>query len=86
MTWKITIHSKIGKQLKHFPKKDIKRIKSVFFQLKINPFVADIEKMAGEENVWRRRIGPYRIFYELSVKEQIVFIFLIKRRTTTTYR
>jgi len=86
MTWKVTIHSKIGKQLKHFPRKDIKRIELVFFQLKINPFVGDIEKMAGEENVWRRRIGPYRIFYELSVKEQIVFVFLIKRRTTTTYR
>ena len=86
MIWKITIHSKIGKQLKRFPKKDIKLIESVFFQLKINPFVGDIKKMAGEENVWRRRIGPYRIFYELFVKEQIVFIFLIKRRTTTTYR
>jgi len=86
MTWKITIHPKIGKQLKRFPKKDIKLIESVFFQLKINPFVGDIKKMEGEENVWRRRVGPYRIFYELSAQKQIVFIFLVKRRTTTTYR
>ena len=31
-----------------------------------------LRKMKGEENAWRRRIGAYRIFYEICAKEKIV--------------
>lgn len=86
MHWKVTIHPKAEKQLKRFPRKDAKRIEMVFHQFRINPFVGDIEKMEGEENVWRRRIGSYRVSYELFTKRRIVFIFRVERRTTTTYR
>ena len=85
MNWKVLIHPKVKKQLKRFPKKDAERIEASFYQLRINPFVGDIEKMEGEENVWRRRVGSYRISYELFSKKQIVFIFRVERRTTTTY-
>ncbi len=86
MNWKVVIHPKIGKQLNRFPGKDAKRIEMVFYQFRINPFVGDIEKMEGEENVWRRRIGSYRVSYELFTKRRIVFIFRVERRTTITYR
>ena len=86
MSWEVAIHPKIGKQLKRFPRKDVKRIEVAFRQFKINPFFGDIEKMEGEENVWQRRVGSYRISYELFAKRQIVFVFRVERRTTTTYR
>lgn len=86
MNWQVLIHSKVGKQLKRFPKKDAKRIKAILYQFKSNPFTGDIEKMEGEENVWRRRVGSYRISYELFAKRRIVFVFRVERRTTTTYR
>jgi len=70
MSWKVLLHPKVEKQLKHFPKKDIKRIEITLNQLEINPYLGDIEKMEGEENVWRRRVGSYRIFYELFVKNR----------------
>ena len=86
MSWKVLIHPKVEKQLKRFPKKDAKRIEAAFYQFRINPFAGDIEKMEGEENVWRRRAGSYRISYELFPKREIVFVFRVERRTTTTYR
>ena len=86
MSWKFLIHPKTERQLKRFPKKDVKRIKASFYQLEIDPFAGDIEKMEDQENVWRKRVGSYRISYELFAKKQIVFIFRVERRTTTTYR
>lgn len=86
MSWKVLIHPKIGKQLKRLPKKDAKRIETTFHQFKTNPFAGDIEKMEGEENVWRRRVGSYRISYELFPKRKMVYVFRVERRTTTTYR
>ena len=62
------------------------RIEEALRQMEINPYLGDIEKMAGEGNVWRRRVGGYRIFYELFLPSKEVYIFRIERRTTTTYR
>lgn len=86
MDWKVTIHPRVEKWLKRFPRKGAERIEAVFYQYRIDPFAADIEKMEGEENVWRRRVGSYRISYELFTERRIVFIFKVERRTTTTYR
>jgi len=41
--------------------------------------------MKGEENVWRRRVGAYRIFYELISKEKTINVFRVERRTSKTY-
>jgi len=54
-------------------------------QLGEDPYAGDVEKLDGRENVWRRRVGSYRIFYELSVAKRTVFIFKIERRTSATY-
>lgn len=41
--------------------------------------------MKGEENVWRRRVGSYRIFYEIIVDKKIIYVYDVKRRTSSTY-
>ncbi len=63
-----TTHRQLGnlndyKFLSRIPQKDAERIFSVIPGLPDNPFSGDIQKMKGEENVWRRRIGAYRIRY-----------------------
>ena len=47
MSWEVLLHPKIKKQLKRFPKKDAERIEASFYQLRINPFAGDMEKMEG---------------------------------------
>ena len=41
--------------------------------------------MSGEDNVWRKRVGAYRIRYELIKEEKIIYVFQIERRTSKTY-
>ena len=51
-----------------------------------NPQNGDIEKIAGEIHAWRRRIGNYRIVYEIDAKQRSVSINDIRRRTTSAYQ
>ena len=86
MTWRIKIAKRVLKQIKRIPKKDAKRILFVLDELTENPYQGDIEKIRGEENAWRRRIGSYRILYEIFPKQKFISVYNLERRTTTTYR
>ena len=83
--WVLQIDPRVLKTVKKFPQKDIKRITAIIEALPANPYEGDIQKMAGEKNVWRRRIGSYRLFYELITEEKVIHVFHIERRTTITY-
>jgi mRNA-degrading endonuclease RelE of RelBE toxin-antitoxin system len=50
-----------------------------------NPYGGDIAKLGGEEDVWRRRVGAYRVFYEVNQKKRVIYIFRVERRTSKTY-
>jgi len=86
MSWEVRLVKRAAKEIKRIPKKDAKRLLFVLEELAENPYQGDIEKIKGEENVWRRRIGNYRILYEIKLKQRYIGVFQIRRRTTTTYR
>jgi mRNA interferase RelE/StbE len=85
INWQLKIRDKTHKTLSRFPKKDQERLTVAIEGLPTNPFIRDIEKMRGEENIWRRRIGAYRIFYEINLQEKVIYVFRIERRTSKTY-
>lgn len=84
-TWVLQIDPAVLKTFKKFPQKDAKRILTVIESLKVSPYIGDIQKMKGEEDIWRRRIGSYRLFYEVIQSEKAIHVFHVERRTTTTY-
>lgn len=85
MNWILIINPSVKKQLKRIPKSDAERIVFIIQELAANPYAGDIEKMEGEEDSWRRRIGSYRIFYEINAAKEIIHVFDLKRRTSSTY-
>jgi len=86
MSWKIKVAKRALKEIKRIPKKDAKRLLFVLEGLTENPYQGDIEKIRGEDNIWRRRVGNYRILYEVMPTQRYIEVFQIRRRTTTTYR
>ena len=70
MSWEVRLVKRAAKEIKRIPKKDAKRLLFVLEELAENPYQGDIEKIKGEENVWRRRIGNYRILYEIKLKQR----------------
>jgi len=51
-----------------------------------NPFSGDIVRLhAPERSAWRRRVGSYRIFFDVYPDRQVVDVVDIDRRTSSTY-
>lgn len=83
--WELKIRHKVYKDLTKFPESDRSKIVKAIDALIESPYQGDIQKIKGEENVWRRRIGDYRLFYEIINSEKIIYIFNIERRNSNTY-
>jgi mRNA-degrading endonuclease RelE of RelBE toxin-antitoxin system len=50
-----------------------------------NPYSGDIKFLAGTGGTLRRRVGVWRIFFEVHQRQHNIFILAVKRRTSTTY-
>ena len=50
-----------------------------------DPFAGDIVRLKAQPTAWRRRVGNYRIFYDVYLDHRMVVVVAIKRRTSTTY-
>jgi len=83
--WDLRVDDSVNRHAAKFPKEDKRRIFEVVESLKSDPYAGDIEKLKGEENKWRRRIGDYRIFYKILIDLKIILVFRLERRTSKTY-
>lgn len=84
--WSVEVRGKARKALGKIPAKNAGDIIVAIEELKTNPFFGDVEKLKGEISAWRRRVGSYRIFYEIYQRTHSVFVYHIERRGTHTYR
>lgn len=50
-----------------------------------NPFGGDVIRLKAHPVAWRRRVGDYRILYDLYPDRLLVVVTAILRRTSTTY-
>lgn len=83
--WDLHIDSSVFKVLQKIPHNNAKNILETIRLLPINPYFGDIQKMKGEDNAWRRRIGSYRIFYRIQTIKKIILVFRLERRSSKTY-
>jgi len=82
--WFIFITSLAKKHLARIPEKDRVWIANeVEKKIRTNPLSGDLVKLTTDS--WRRRMGNYRIIFQLNPKRKVVFILGITRRTSTTY-
>lgn len=85
MVWVLHLRKRVKKIIGRFPKNDQRRVIEILRQMEQNPFFGDIVKLEDGDNLWRRRIGAYRIFYECMPNRKIIYVFKVKRRTSKTY-
>ena len=83
--WVLEVDPAVHKKLARIPRNYAKRITVVIGLLPVNPYFGDIEKLKGEDNAWRRRVGPYRVFYRVIISVKKILVFKVERRTSSTY-
>ena len=68
------------KELERLDQSLINRILRKIESLSEDPRPNDFRKLRGKENLWRLRVGDYRVIYSIDDTESIVDIFMIRHR------
>jgi mRNA-degrading endonuclease RelE of RelBE toxin-antitoxin system len=85
MAWNLQITGPAQKEFQKLPAKEQARVKSALLAMQQDPFSGDIKRLKGQAAAWRRRVGNYRIVYDLDIEERRIVVAGILRRTSTTY-
>ena len=51
-----------------------------------DPFTGDIVQLKGQPTAFRRRVGDWRLFFDVYPEQHLVEVRDVQGRTTTTYR
>lgn len=76
MTYEVEISEAAKDFLKTISKADAKRIGKKIDNLVENPRPNGVEKLSGEENIYRIRSGDYRVIYQ--IEDKILYILVLK--------
>ena len=78
--YSIEISRPAEKQLRKLPRKDQRRVAEVMLGLAENPIPKGARKLSGYDDVFRVRVGQYRILYSVSGKKLVIIILKIGHR------
>lgn len=78
--YKVILTHKSSSFVKNLPKSNKKKLDIIIDHLKENPYSYPYKKIKGETNLYRIRIGGFRISYEIYENENIINILKIGKR------
>ena len=80
MSWDYRLAHRAVKNLERFPKRDRERIVAALDGMKLDPFAGDVRPIQGEVNLYRRRVGSYRIYVRPLAARRLLDIPEITRK------
>ena len=86
MTWKIRLAGRAEQALKRTAERDQERIVVALKDMTRKPFSGDVRRLKAQPFAFRRRVGPWRIFFDVDHENHVVEVVNIRRRTSTTYQ
>jgi mRNA interferase RelE/StbE len=84
MKWGLVIASRAKRQLRRLPAEMRDAIDQAFTDMCGNPFSGDMKFLRGLASL-RRRVGEWRILYELDDTRKVILVTAVKRRGSNTY-
>jgi mRNA interferase RelE/StbE len=84
MEWTVVLAGPARKSLKRVPASDKARILSALAEMQEDPFQGDIRKLQGLPG-FRRRVGNWRILFDVALERRHIVVAAIERRTSTSY-
>lgn len=84
MKWGLVIGSRAKRQFRRMPSDARRAIDAAFSEMCNDPFEGDVKVLHGLSSL-RRRVGDWRILFELIESEKLIIVTAIKRRGSNTY-
>lgn len=85
MSWAVSVAKRARRALLDIPEPDRRRIAQALAEMMTDPRGGDFKKLKGKSDLYRRRVGDWRIFLRLDARNRTVDVADIQRRSSTTY-
>ena len=79
--YRITLTKSARRELEDLPVHSVRRVFPKIEALSINPRPKGCRKLAGEINLWRIRVGDYRVIYSINDSDHIIDIIAVRHRS-----
>lgn len=79
-TWQIVIERRVKRVFRRLPKDLLDRIKVAIKQLAQNPRPVGSKKLTGYQDLYRIRVGQWRIVYAIEEEELIILVIEVSPR------
>ncbi|MGH3545642.1 MAG: type II toxin-antitoxin system RelE family toxin [Mycobacteriales bacterium] len=86
MTYQVQLHRCAEKALIKLDKTTQRRIAPILIDLREEPRPHGSKKLTNSDNLWRVRVGDYRIVYTIKDDVLTVLVLHILRRDDRTYK
>ena len=86
MPYELLVHREARKVLLELPGEIYRRIYRHLSKLKQQPRLRQAAKLKGREDLWRLRVGRYRVIYQIDDLKQVVTVLHVRLRNERTYR
>ncbi len=77
--WTVNYHRDLEKEIRRLPRQYIRRILEEIENLASNPYPPSSKKIQGHD-LWRVRVGVYRILYQIDEENQVINTYRIGHR------
>ncbi len=80
MAYRVEIDAKAAREIRAVPRQDQQRITLRIQALAGNPRPPGCVKLAGGSNLWRIRVGVYRIIYQIQDSRLVIVVVRVGHR------
>jgi mRNA interferase RelE/StbE len=79
-SYSVRLTATAEKQLRKAPKRDREPLANAITSLSTNPRPRGIRKLSGYDDVYRLRVGRYRVLYEIADQRLVVLVLKLGHR------
>jgi mRNA interferase RelE/StbE len=85
MNWALILSNQASRTIRRAPWNERDQIRAALRLLSDDPYSGDSKLLKGTNGTLRRRVGNWRILYELDADRRVLVVTAIKRRGSNTY-
>lgn len=85
MKWELVIANPARRAIRDMPHADSKLILEALEEMRSDPYSGDIKFLRGTDRASRRRVGAWRIMFDVDNGRRIIVVTDVKRRDSSTY-
>jgi mRNA interferase RelE/StbE len=79
-TWRVEFTTQAARELRKLPRAVQERLRPRIDALALNPRPDGVAKLSGEDDIWRIRVGEYRVLYAVLDAELLVLVVKVGHR------